>query len=307
MHKYTANFWPIIAMDKKLDIKWYRSIDSTNLQAHREIADAAEGCVWVADYQTAGRGQRGNSWESGAGENLLFTVLLRPDFLHVAKQFAISQITALAIVKWLETKGLSPKIKWPNDIYVGDKKICGILIEHAVAGVNLSASILGIGININQTRFCSDAPNPISLLLALQGKSSPADSCEECQGSSSELQPLNRQDELAQVLSHLMELYDSLYSCSENCCSENHSHENQSNSEGGTRLLNASALEQINNEYHSYLYRKGEWHKFLEVNGQDKKEIEGKILGVNEFGCLLLECPDRSVSDYSFQQIRYIL
>lgn len=259
-------------MDKKLAIKWYGSIDSTNLQAHRELADAQEGSVWVADFQTAGRGQRGNTWESGAGKNLLFTVLLRPDFLHVTKQFAISQIAALAMVKYLETKGLSPKIKWPNDIYVGDKKICGILIEHTVAGANLSASILGIGININQTQFCSDAPNPISLLLALGNSGVEFD----------------RPQELAQILEQLMLLYDTMYI-------------NGQTSDDGV------ALEKINAEYHKYLYRKGEWHKFYEVSGEEKREIEGKILGVNNFGCLLLEYPDSSVKDYSFQQIRYIL
>lgn len=263
-------------MDKKLAIKWYGSIDSTNLQAHRELGEAPEGSVWVADFQTAGRGQRGNSWESGAGKNLLFTVLLRPDFLHVAKQFAISQITALAIVKYLETKGLSPKIKWPNDIYIGDKKICGILIEHTVAGANLSASILGIGININQTQFCSDAPNPISLLLALNG--------------SSEGPEFDRRQELATVLQQLMGLYGSMYV-----------------NDGTARRENGEALAGINAEYHKYLYRKGEWHKFLETTGEEKREIEGKILGVNDFGCLLLEFPDSSVKDYTFQQIRYIL
>ena len=280
-------------MDKKLAIKWYGSIDSTNLQAHRELGDAPEGSVWVADFQTAGRGQRGNTWESGAGKNLLFTVLLRPDFLHVAKQFAISQITALAIVKYLETKGLSPKIKWPNDIYIGDKKICGILIEHTVAGVNLSASILGIGININQTQFCSDAPNPISLLLAL-GKESKAEFVSKAEFASKPDFEFDRPQELAAVLEQLMGLYDSIYSVGE-------TEEKEERKEDG------QALAAINAEYHKYLYRKGEWHKFLETAGEEKREIEGKILGVNNFGCLLLECPDSSVKDYSFQQIRYIL
>lgn len=281
-------------MDKKLAIKWYGSIDSTNLQAHRELGDAPEGSVWVADFQTAGRGQRGNTWESGAGKNLLFTVLLRPDFLHVAKQFAISQITALAVVKYLETKGLSPKIKWPNDIYIGDKKTCGILIEHTVAGVNLSASILGIGININQTQFCSDAPNPISLLLALRDSGCGSD-------FESGAEPeFDRPGELAAVLEQLMRLYDSIYSVGKT--------EGKAEGEAeAERKVDEQTLAAINAEYHKYLYRKGEWHKFLEVSGDEKREIEGKILGVNNFGCLLLECPDSSVKDYSFQQIRYIL
>ena len=91
-----------------------------------------------------------------------------------------------------------------------------------------------------------------------------------------------------------MGLYDSIYSVGET----------QANAQ---RKEDGHALAAINAEYHKYLYRKGEWHKFLETAGEEKREIEGKILGVNNFGCLLLECPDSSVKDYSFQQIRYIL
>ena len=252
-------------MEKKLVIKWYESIDSTNLQAQRELADMPqinEGVVWVADYQTSGRGQRGNSWESGTGLNLLFTVLLRPDFVNVADQFVISQITALAIVKFLETRGLSPKIKWPNDIYVGDKKICGILIEHTICGANLSASILGIGVNVNQTRFCSDAPNPTSLKLEL--------GCG---------QDINREEVLSDILQYLFCMYEKLY----------------------------NSLEGIDKEYHSYLYRLGEFHDFLEISGDEKNRITAKIVGTNKYGCLVLEKTDGIRTEYAFQQIRYIL
>ena len=261
-------------MEKKLVIKWYDSIDSTNLQARREAAEVDEGAVWSADFQSAGRGQRGNSWESGKSKNLLFTVLLKPDFLHVTKQFAISQITALAIVKYLQDKGLSPQIKWPNDIYIGDKKICGILIEHSVSGANLSDSILGIGININQVEFHSDAPNPTSLLLALNKD-----------------EQFDRKAELVAVLQHIMSMYATLFE----------------ELEEGNRVVSNDGLEAVDKEYHSYLYRLGEYHKFLTINNEVRSEIEAKIVGVNEFGCLILEEPDGSRSDYSFQQVRYIL
>ncbi len=273
-------------MEKKLVIKWYESLDSTNMQAQRELPEALEGTVWVADYQSAGRGQRGNSWESGAGENLLFTVLLRPDFLNVADQFAISQVVALSVVKYLETMGLSPKIKWPNDIYVGDKKICGILIEHSISGANLSASILGVGINVNQRTFCSDAPNPTSMVLALDGVVPDSSFCSE--ENSAEF---DRKKVLAGVMQQLFALYESLYIYSAD----------------SMRLFDAQGREALDAEYHSYLYRLGEFHDFIEVEGERKSRITARIVGINGYGCLVLEKEDGKRAEYAFQQIRYII
>ena len=114
-------------------------------------------------YQTAGRGQRGNSWESEAGANLLFSFVVFPDFLEAKRQFLLSQITALALQEVLSqyTEGIT--IKWPNDIYWHDKKICGTLIENDLTGIHISRSISGTGVNLNQLEFISDAPNPVSL------------------------------------------------------------------------------------------------------------------------------------------------
>lgn len=117
----------------------------------------------VTEYQSAGRGQMGNSWESEQGKNLLFSVLLQPDFVQAREQFLISQITSLAIKESLDRFAPGFSIKWPNDIYWNKQKICGMLIENDIAGMMLSHSILGIGININQEVFVSNAPNPISL------------------------------------------------------------------------------------------------------------------------------------------------
>ena len=117
----------------------------------------------TADFQTSGRGQRGNSWESEAGQNLMFSFVLYPTFLKARRQFLLSQIISLAIKEELERYVSNISIKWPNDIYWKDKKICGMLIENDLTGVHISRSITGIGINVNQETFCSDAPNPVSL------------------------------------------------------------------------------------------------------------------------------------------------
>lgn len=119
-------------------------------------------CVW-ADRQTHGRGQRGNIWESEAGANITMSVLVLPHDFPAAAQFCISEAAALAVVDALARFGIEAKVKWPNDIYVGDKKICGILIEHAVIGRNVARSVLGVGLNVNQLAFVSDAPNPVSM------------------------------------------------------------------------------------------------------------------------------------------------
>ena len=117
----------------------------------------------TADFQTAGRGQAGNSWESEAGKNLLFGLLFHPREVEANRQFILSQAVALSICETLSDYAEDIRIKWPNDIYWKDKKICGILIENDLSGHHIRRSIAGIGININQEVFNSDAPNPVSL------------------------------------------------------------------------------------------------------------------------------------------------
>lgn len=148
-----------------MDIIWFDTIDSTNKEALRQLGTADDFTVIAAEYQTSGRGQKGTSWESAPGKNLTFSLILKPDTLRAENQFVISQIIALGIVSYLKKLTIEAKIKWPNDIYVGDKKICGILIENMIEGANLSASIVGVGLNINQDVFVSDAPNPTSVKL----------------------------------------------------------------------------------------------------------------------------------------------
>ena len=122
-----------------------------------------EGSVVIADYQTAGRGQVGNTWESEKGKNLMFSVILYPDYLPANRQFLISQIAALSVKETLDEYVSDITVKWPNDIYWRDRKICGMLIENDLTGHSLYCSVIGIGININQQEFRSGAPNPVSL------------------------------------------------------------------------------------------------------------------------------------------------
>lgn len=115
------------------------------------------------DYQTAGRGQKGNSWESSRGENLLFSTILYPKGLKADRSFVVSQMVSLAIKDVLEKYTSDISIKWPNDIYWKEKKITGILIENDIMGDQVEKVIIGVGINLNQEMFASDALNPVSL------------------------------------------------------------------------------------------------------------------------------------------------
>ena len=122
-----------------------------------------EGTIISADFQTGGRGQRGNGWMSENGKNLLFSIVLYPDAVKANEQFLISQVVSLAVADFLRkyTDGIT--IKWPNDIYWRENKICGILIENAIEGDKIKESVCGIGINLNQESFDDSLPNPVSL------------------------------------------------------------------------------------------------------------------------------------------------
>ena len=121
--------------------------------------------VW-AERQTAGRGQRGHTWTSAEGENLTFTLVLEPRFLPVGEQFLLSEAVALALTDTFAQFGIETRIKWTNDIYAGDRKLVGILIEHSYSGPTLTRTVVGIGINVNQTEFDPALPNPVSMAAA---------------------------------------------------------------------------------------------------------------------------------------------
>ena len=147
------------------------STSSTNEYLHHLIScddSLTEGLVVWSDFQTDGKGQMSNVWESEAGQNLTFSMLFFPSYVPVSEQFLLSQFVSLGIVDYLKNSvGLSDvTIKWPNDIYWKGKKICGILIENLLMGSTISHTIVGIGLNVNQKKFLSDAPNPVSMSLA---------------------------------------------------------------------------------------------------------------------------------------------
>lgn len=138
---------------------------STNnyLSALCERKEVADFTVVLSEFQLAGRGQRGNSWESEPHKNLTFSYVLHPYFIDVQNQFLLSEIASIAVKDTLSLYTNNISIKWPNDIYWKDKKICGMLIENDLTNTHINRSINGIGININQEEFHSSAPNPVSL------------------------------------------------------------------------------------------------------------------------------------------------
>lgn len=141
-----------------------KEIDSTN-RFLRELKDEQEDemVVAVADFQTAGKGQGSHTWESEAGKNLLFSIKVNPRWVPVRQQFLLSMAGAIAIKEALETYVDGITLKWPNDVYWNDKKISGTLIETSIDSRGIKTCIFGIGINVNQEAFHSDAPNPVSL------------------------------------------------------------------------------------------------------------------------------------------------
>lgn len=131
------------------------SVDSTNNFAATLISDqlCQNGTAILADSQSYGKGQRGNSWYSEAGKNLLVSFIFKPDKLSVLRQHEITWLTSICLVKTLGIFNIDAEIKWPNDIFVNGKKIAGILIENQLSGEFISNSIIGIGLNVNQTNF----------------------------------------------------------------------------------------------------------------------------------------------------------
>jgi len=163
------------------DFQIIRIPQTVSTNAHLlELSNAeslAEGTVVVTNHQTQGRGQAGNSWESEPGANLTFSIILYPVSVKASDQFILSKVISLAVFDFIsEIIPGSVSIKWPNDVYVGDKKISGILLENFIEGAYLTKTIAGIGVNINQERFLSNVPNPVSL-RQLTGATYPLENC----------------------------------------------------------------------------------------------------------------------------------
>ena len=156
-----------------LKIFHFDEINSTNVWLYDKISEKNDisDVVVVASHQSAGRGMDKNKWESEAGKNLLFSIALNVNFLEAENQFQISQAVSVAIVEtlaqFIDNQQLF--IKWSNDIYFGDKKLAGMLIQNTIEGRMMGVSIIGIGLNVNQIEFSKDIPNPISLKM-ISGK-----------------------------------------------------------------------------------------------------------------------------------------
>ena len=256
-----------------MNIHWLKMTDSTNLDAWRNKDAAEDMTVWCSEYQTAGRGQRGNRWESRQGENLMFSILFRPRGLRAAGQFVISQICSVGIVRYLAELGLDARIKWPNDIYIGDRKICGMLIENTLKDDTLAVSIAGIGLNVNQRTFPPELPNPVSVV-----------SCLEAAGNGP-AEDLDLRQELPLVVDHIWSLYG--------------------------RLDRDGTVPGLEEEYLSRLYLLGEdaWFEETEYfTGGATRRFRGRIVGVEkQTARLLVEKEDGRISRYYFKEIKYIL
>lgn len=149
----------------KITLQHIASTDSTNrlIRELNQTLPLQHGHCLYADFQTAGKGQAGNSWESAAGANLLFSVWLETRQFPVMEQFLLSEVVAVSIVDVLRRYLPDVELKWPNDIYVGNKKLGGILIETTIQKGVMTNAVVGVGLNVNQQEFLSDAPNPISM------------------------------------------------------------------------------------------------------------------------------------------------
>jgi len=252
---------------------------STNDDARDE--KYREGDVVWADFQTAGRGQRGHEWHSRKGENLTFSVVLEPNFVPIAEQFAVSEVVALSLVDMLADYGIEARIKWTNDIYVGDKKLVGILIEHSLATTTLRRTIVGIGINVNQTEFDASLPNPVSMAQLLDRE-------------------LNVEEVLQRFLAHLQRNYNALRGIKNEELKIKNS-DNCQLSIVNCQLNNDCALHK---RYNELLYRLNEYHTYALPNGE---RFEAKILGTAPSGALQLENKQGEIKDYLFKEIEFVI
>ncbi len=258
-------------MAQNKNIIWLKSTDSTNNRALDGIDIYPDGSVWAALHQSAGRGQRGNSWQSAEGENLTFSILFKPDFILAQEQFVISAAVAIGITNYLISKGIEAKIKWPNDIYVADKKICGILIENFIGGEGVSSSICGIGLNLNQLDFPPQLPNPTSVLIEREGRG--GECCEK----------FSLEEELELLLNEIFAQYEAAKR---------------------EKLANGN-FNPIYKNYHSKLYRLNQFHTFVET--ATNQRVIAKIIGITEQACLLLQYPDGSTRAFAFKEISYVI
>lgn len=261
-------------------IHYIESTDSTNNLIKRMLSEGKEvdeGYCVYAGYQTAGRGQQGNGWESEAGKNLTFSVLLKPTHLKATEQFVLTEVITVALTKTLReiagenTLTKEVRIKWPNDIYAGNRKLAGILVENEINSSGICSAVIGVGLNVNQEKFRSNAPNPVSL--------------KQLTGNEHSVKHL-----LEQIISNLISIYQLTKI-----------------EEGRIRL---------HEEYMKHLYRYGEWHWYkqtevgiapINILRHAEGGFEAKITDVLSNGEIELQTKDNEKKTYHFKEIKYII
>ena len=277
-------------------------IDSTSAELRRRMSaeELPHGYCISADFQTAGHGQATNHWESEDGKNLLFSLLLRPSVIPASEQFIITEIVTLAIINALQDYIRQRiTIKWPNDIYVGDKKLCGILIENALCGPVIDTCIVGIGININQELFTSDAPNPISL-KQLNGRDN------------------DREEIFEEIYQNILRYYDYYADMSDrfNCQSTVLSDaQKQDGAVLSPCLRGTSGAEGVNNsqlstirqslhyEYMNNLYRRVGYHNYSTPEGE---KFSAEIEEIGPQGHLTLRLQSGELRTFAFKEVIFI-
>ena len=254
------------------------TVDSTNRYMRDNASElwskhGESGFVVVtAGHQTAGRGQRGNTWNSNAGENLLFSILVRPgETLEVSKQFLLSQAVALSLHEAMLHFGIETRLKWPNDIYVGKRKLAGILLELDYAGAFVEQAIIGIGVNVNQENFPTMDRVPVSMKMLRKTENGKRKTENEKQ----------RQDLiLDDVLATILDLFEHYYT--------------------EMRLGNRDAIAA---EYKRVLLGMNERHTFFDRDGH----FDAVIQDVESDGHLILRRNDGSTGRYAFKEVEMVL
>ena len=233
----------------------FEQLASTNTTAESMSLDVLKDKMAILTWcQTQGRGQATNRWESEPNKNIAMTLVFRPEQLPAAKQFAISMVVALGCMDFVGRYVKNVTIKWPNDIYVGNDKIAGILIEHRIVGSCIQYSLCGIGLNVNQAEFLSDAPNPVSLI-----------------------QLISKELSLSDVLEELLECI-------------------------GKRYADVKEYAVLEEAFQKNMYRsQGVF------NWEDEQGVfQASIVGVDEYGQLILEDVAGKKRVYAFKEVKYL-
>lgn len=251
-------------------IRWFDEVDSTNTQLAAAKDRLPADTVYAALWQSAGKGQRGNRWESRIGENLTFSILWKPASLPASAQFSLSEAAALGVADYLAGEGLDTFIKWPNDIIAGGRKICGMLLEHSLSADKLADSVVGIGLNVNQRSF-GEAPNATSMAL---------------------LTGLER--DIKKELPRLLDALDCRFA--------------QTGSESGRAALRKDYLERLfqRGEWHEYIDRRSADPLLPTTREVEGERFEGRITGLTPGGLLMVERRGGALLEFAFKEISYL-